>query len=316
MVLLDQEESCQSICHETTNDVVDDPLLGDIPQQSHNIFNVTHDINVTIPIVEEGNEDENNDFTTNRNQSCFRSFFRYARAIFVLLLEFVFNLTTFDNTSIVSKIVKLSITVSSYTIVYTSVTARLLWAVHYLMEHNWYILVITCSVVLLFGSVIVLACYEWMWRWQDRTLSLLGADSSGGYDAIIGIDNNNNNNNGDTSSNRRRRLRPVTILDDDDMEDDLSLRAWTKRIGYGLMCCLIWSLYCVIIVTFDFFITDQYIIGRPSYYKIELRLLNCFEAAPIMFGAALCKLYHTYPYIYRWQHCERTSQITTMVDDL
>jgi hypothetical protein len=310
MVLLNEEESCQSVRHETT--VVDDPLCPS--QQSHNTFNVDDDINATIPIVEEGNEDENNDFTTNHNHSCFRSFFRYARAIFVLLLEFVFNLTTFDSTSIVSKIVKLFITVSSYTIVYTSVTARLLWAVHYLMEHNWYILVVTCSVVLLFGSVIVLACYEWMWRWQDRTLSWLGADSIGGYDAIIGIDNNNDN--GDTSSNRRQRLRPVTILDDDDMEDDLSLRAWTKRIGYGLICCLIWSLYCVIIVTFDFFITDQYIIGRPSYYKIELRLLNCFEAAPIMFGAALCKLYYTYPYIYRWHYCEQISRTTTMVDDL
>jgi hypothetical protein len=305
MGLLDEEESCH---HVTT--VVDDPICPQ-PQQSH-IFNGTGDINGTIPIV----EDENNDFTTNHNRSYFRSFFRYARAIFVLLLEFVFNLTTFDNTSIVSKIVKIFITASSYTIVYTSVTARLLWAVHYLMEHNWYILVVTCSVVLLFGSGMVLACYEWMWRWQDRTFSLLGAESIERYDAIIGIDNNDDNSNDGTSSNQRRRLRPVTILDDDDMEDDLSLQAWIKRISYGLFCCLIWSLYCVIIVNVDFWITDQYIVGRPTYYKIELRMLNCFEAAPIICGAALFKLYYTYPSICRWHYCERISQTTSTVDDL
>jgi len=187
-----------------------------------------------------------------------------------------------------------------------------MWAICYLIESHWYILAVTTSILLFLGSWIILVCYEWMWKWQEPLFSLLGAGSVGRYDAVILIrndddDDDEHNNNGGT--HRRRHRRPLTILNDEDMEDDVSLKAWIKKIGYCLFCCLMWSLYCVIIAKTDFWLTEQHIVNRPDYYKIELRLVNCLEASPILFGAALFLLY-AYPSFYNH---ERSSQTTASI---
>lgn len=262
--------------------------------------NMNMNMNTTIPIIEKEESDDNDnndDFTANHHRSRLRSFLRYTRAILTLLSAFLLDLTSANNASIVSKIVKLFLTTFTYAVVYTSATGQLLWAIAYLMDHAWYLLAVTCSIVLMLGCGIVLAFYEWMWRWQERVLLLMGGNS------------NNNNNSGNIGG--YDRLRSVNILDDDEMEDDLSLRAWIKRISHALISCLIWSLYCVLNVKVDFWITDQYVVARPVYYQIELRLVNCFEAAPILMGAALL-LYYAYPSFYRWNfHREQLSIYST-----
>merc|ERR1711933_649805 len=109
-----------------------------------------------------------------------------------------------------------------------------LWVIAYLMDHSWYLLAVTCSVVLIFLCAIFLAFYEWMWQWQGRTFSLLCA----------GSDN--------ISNSGYNILRSVNILDDDDMEDDLTLRGWIKQIFRALLSCLVWLLYCVFNIKIDF----------------------------------------------------------------
>ena len=232
----------------------------------------------TSPIVEERNIGDTNDFIIHHNsRSHFRSLFRYARALLMLLKEFVLELTSADNGSIVSKVLKLALTVSSYVIIYADVTGKLMWAIAYLMDHDYYYLAISCCVVLLLLSGIVLTSYDWMWRFS--------------------------------SLDTHRRRRRVTILDNDEMEDDLSFRGWMKRIGHGLFSCLIWSLYCVLSVKVNLWITSQYMVARPNYYPIELRLVNCFEAIPILFGAALL-IYYAYPSFYHWHYWEGPSRST------
>jgi len=275
---------------------------------------------IVIPIVAEDSDDENDFTTLNHRWKCFQSFLRYTRAIFKLVIEFLLNITSFDNTSVASSIVKLFITVSSYAMIYTSVTGQLMWAIRYLIESHWYILAVTASILLFLGSWIILTCYEWMWRWQERIFLLTGAGSIGRYDAVILIHNSDDDddddeiNSNNSGTYRRRHRRPLAILNDDDMEDDLSLKAWMKQIGYGLFCCLIWSLYCVIIVKIDFWLTDQYIVNRPDYYQIELQLVNCLEASPILLGAALF-LHYAYSSFYYHERSSQTVPLANEGDD-
>ena len=221
----------------------------------------------------EGNDTE---FTPARDHSPFRSFQRYARSVLALFSACVLDLTNANNKTVVSWIIRIFFTIITYGTIYTNSTGLLLWAIAYLLDHRWYLLAVTCSVVLIFLCAMLLAFYEWMWQWQGRSISLWcsGSDnrSSSGYNV----------------------LRSVNILDDDDMEDNLTLRGWAKEIFRALVSCLIWSVYCIVNVKIDFWITEQYIVARPTYYVIELRLINCLEAAPILFGAALL-LNHAYP---------------------
>lgn len=245
-------------------------------------------------IEEEGIEGDDDEFTAAHSRSLFHSFLRYTRAIFALLSVCVLDLTSANNTSFVSKIVRIFVTVSIYGTVFTSSTGLLMWAIAYLMDHGWYLLAVTCSVVLLLLCVVLLVFYEWMWQWQGRIISVLCGGS-------------------DINSHRGYNiLRSVNILDDDDMEDGLTLRGWIKQIIEALVSCFIWVLYCMLNVKVDFWITDQYIVARPAYHTIELRLVNCFEAAPVLLGAALL-LYYAYPSFYRLSfHHERVSTSATI----
>mmetsp|Transcript_22922 Transcript_22922/g.48794 ORF Transcript_22922/g.48794 Transcript_22922/m.48794 type:complete len:340 (+) Transcript_22922:31-1050(+) len=268
-----------------------DPLSPPSPttQQTQSASAIMDTTSFTVEEeIGEINEDE---FTANHSRTVFWSLLRYLRAILALLSAFVIDLTSADNKSVCSNVAKVLITLFTYGTIYTSTTGRLLWAIAYLMDHGWYLLAVTCSIVLLLGCGIVLALYEWMWKWQVRMMSLLCE---------------NNTNSG------FNRLRSVNILDDDDMEDDLSLRAWIKRITYAVVYCLIWSLYCVLNVKVDFWINGHYVQARPAYYPIELRLVNWFEGAPILLGAGLL-LYFAYPHFYRWNYSsERGTPFATV----
>mmetsp|Transcript_13328 Transcript_13328/g.33531 ORF Transcript_13328/g.33531 Transcript_13328/m.33531 type:complete len:329 (+) Transcript_13328:218-1204(+) len=218
--------------------------------------------------------EESAEFTAARNNPRLRSFLRYTRSILALASTVLLDLTRADNKSLVSKIVRIVSTGFVYATIYTTLTGMMLWAIAYLMDHGWYLLAATSSVVLLLVCCILLVVYEWMWSWQGRVVSYVGSNS--GY----------------------HRLRSVTVLNDDEMEDDLTLRGWIRQIVRALVSCLVWSLYCVLNVKIDFWITDLYMEARPNYFKIELRLVNCFEAAPILLGAALL-LYVAYPSFYQ-----------------
>lgn len=254
--------------------------------------------------------DDNNgrDFTppTSDNWKYFQMFLRYTQALFKISREFLLDLTSSNNKSIVSKVVKICITVISYAVVYTNVTGKLLLALSFLAENRWYILVGTVSSILLLGSAIVLASYEWMWRWQDQVIELLEDGASDEYDAIIAIHESSTDNNRTT---RRRRRRIITILDDDDMEEDLSLKTWIKKITFGLCCCLLWSLYCFMVGKIDFWITDQFIHHRPEFTAIELQLIHCIEALPVLLGTALF-LYYACPTFYYYRYWERSTEGT------
>ena len=236
----------------------------------------------------EGNNDDNNDgdeFTASRNRSRFRSFLRYTRAVLALFFAVVLDLTSANNKSILSKIVRIVVTTFTYVTIYTNATGLLFLAMDYLMNHGWYLLTVTSAVMVLFLSGLLLVFYEWMWQWQGRVISYLCDDGS--------------NSNSYTGYNR---LRSVTVLDDDDMEDDLTLRGWIKQIVRVLVTCLIWSLSCVGIMKVDFWITDRYVKARPQAYEIEYYLLDGFENAAILLGAALL-LYYAYPSFYRLNFC-------------
>jgi len=234
-----------------------------------------------------GDEGDDNEFTTGENRSLFRSFLKYTRAILALLGAFVLDLTNANNQSIVSKIVRIVATIFTYGTIYTSATGVLLWTIAYLMDHGWYLLAVTCSMVTLLLCGVFLALCEWMWQWQGRVVAY-----------VCGGDNGSNIG--------YNRLRSVNILDDDDMEDDLTFRGWVKQIIHALVTSLIWSLYCALNVKIDFWITDQYLVARPSHYSIELRLVNCFEAAPVLIGASVL-LYFAYPSFYRWNFSRESS---------
>ena len=225
-----------------------------------------------------GDELEEGEFTASNDQSRFRFFLRYIRSFLTLLFSILLDLFSANNKSILSKTIRILATGFVYATVYTSTTGMLLWTIAYLMDHGWYLLAVTSSVVLLLLCCAILVLYEWMWLWQGRAISFLCRDSSSiGYN----------------------RLRSVNVLDDDEMEDDLTFVGLIRQTVRGLVCCLVWSLYCVLNIKIDVWITDHYILARPEHFAIELRLVNCFEAALALLGAAVL-LYFAYPSFYRW----------------
>ncbi|VEU41401.1 unnamed protein product [Pseudo-nitzschia multistriata] len=229
-----------------------------------------------------------NDFTADYNRSRFRSAAKYARAVLALASAFVLDLTSAGNTTLVSVAARVSLTLFAYAVVYTSASRMLLMAIAYLMNHGWYLLAASCALILLLGCGILLAVCEWMWRWQDRALSVLDRNNIG-YD----------------------RLRSVNVLDDDEMEDGPSLRAWVRRIGSAVFACLVWSLFCALSANADAWIADAYKGARPSAPSIELRLVGCLEGLFLLAGAALL-LYVACPSFYRLHlHLSRPGALGT-----
>jgi hypothetical protein len=173
------------------------------------------------------------------------------------------SLTSADNGSLSSTVLRLLFTISSYILMFTHVSGSMLWSMAYLLDHRWYVLAVTSSVALLAVSSVLLTSYEWMWRWQEWLVV--------------------------------PRRPVVTVVDDD---DDDSIQAWAKTLGRSLMILLIWALYCVVNTKLDFWIWSQYLVAHPDH-NLEIRLVNWLQAGPVLFGAAYA-MYYLYPPFYTW----------------
>jgi len=237
------------------------------------------------------NNNDNDDFTADYNRSRWRRIAKYTRSVLFLLSACVLDLTSATNASVVSKAARTALTILAYAWVYTPYTGQLLWAIAYLMDHGWYLLAVTCSVVLLLGCGVLLVLLEWMWRWRERCWALLSFRGSGGNgngnDSTGFGDSLQSNSNSNLYLYDRMPFRSVRVLDDDEMEDDWTLRKWIRTIAKWLVVCGVWALFCALNIRIDFWITDRYKEARQEYHPLELRLVNGFEGVPILVGAAL-----------------------------
>ncbi|KAG7348880.1 hypothetical protein IV203_011477 [Nitzschia inconspicua] len=247
------------------------------------------------------NEDFSNINNHNNNHPHrHRSILHYCYSVSrLLIVDVLLELTSADNTSVLSKLLRLGMTVGSYFLLYTTATGHLMWGIAYLNDHGWYLLAASGSITLLLISTLVLTSYEWMWRWQERLCFPL-------VRRIFSCCVNNDQSILEYSAVGGRRRRMVVVHEDDDMEEDLSLRAWLHRFGKMAAACVVWLLYCLANIKIDFWITDQYILARPQYHRYELQLVNGFEAAPILVGAAVL-LYWAYLPFYTWHGVAATA---------
>ena len=196
----------------------------------------------------------------------------------VVWSKILFHLNA-DNPSVLSKVLRVIFTLFSYVMLYTKVSGKIAWTIAYLLDHHYYLLMVTCSVALLAVSALLLTSYEYMWRWQDVCLSL--------------------------TSNTTARSN-VLIVDDD--EED-SLIAWAKTVGRKVFILLMWSVFCAMNTKLDFWIWTQYMVAHP-HYNMEVQLVNCLEAAPLLLGSA-CAMYYLYPPFFTWH---RTSSFHSSSD--
>lgn len=271
----------------------DDFVLASVSQQQEQEDSVVNNSNIAGFEDEEdvtlsasnarADEDFSNDFNNDNNSNRRHPLYYCYSVSRLLVVDVIFDWTSAENVSLLSKGIRVTMTICSYFLLYTTFTGHLLWGIAYLNDHGWYLLAASGSVTLLLLSAVVLTSYEWMWRWQERCFLPLIARTSSEYSLLGG-------------SNQRRA---VTVHDDGDMDDDLSLRAWLKRFVKLGIACVVWLLYCMVNLKVDFWVTDQYMTARPQYHRYELQLVNGLEAAPILVGAAVL-LYVAYLPFYAW----------------
>lgn len=170
--------------------------------------------------------------------------------------------THFENER--SFILRIVLGALSYCFIYTRIAGTLLNALAYLTAHHWYVLAVTCSIVVLLISGAQLALLQWMFDWQGRLFATLAGPHGS---------------------------RRILTVDDD---DDESMMFWGKRIGRFLLICCLWALYCYVNVSLDYMLFwHQYSVGNPRF-NLELFLVNSLQAGPILLGAAYT-IYHLWP---------------------
>jgi hypothetical protein len=129
----------------------------------------------------------------------------------------------------------------------------------YLVDHSWYLLGITCAVVVLGISYSLLTIYQWMWHWQSQSWIGLSTTTPSNYHRIVTHD-----------------------VDD----EDATWQTWAKKIGRGALIVVGWALYCWGNVRLDYMVFwSQYSDSHPGY-NLELLFVNSLQAAPILIGAA------------------------------
>jgi hypothetical protein len=214
----------------------------------------------------------------------------------VPLLERVWRIlalaTSADNESLGSRGLRAFLTAFSHAFVYTKAAGSMLNAMVYLVDYHWYVLSISCAVVVLAMSAAVLTWYEWMWRWQ----------------AWIRISSSSSSIRAASSASSSQHHRVVTVEDEDDDDedgddddDDDSWQAWAKKLGRILVILLGWSLFCYVNVRLDYWVFwSQYSVAHPKF-NLELIFVNCLQATPILVGSAYT-LYHLVPTFYTWHH--------------
>lgn len=220
---------------------------------------------------------------------------RWVRCVFGV----VFDLVSADNPSLLSLLARLMLTGASYGVAFTTVAGQLLWGMAYLMEHGWYPMAATTSVLLLAVAAATLTSYEWMWRWQQKMTSSslcgycgVGGSSGGG----VGFSPRGGANGG-----RYRPAALLVVMDDDqiDLEEDLSARAWAVTFGRLFMFGAAWLGYCLLNVRLDFWVWNLYLVAAPHHHPWKLQLVASLAAAPVLLGAAAL-LYFACPAFYRW----------------
>ncbi len=173
--------------------------------------------------------------------------------------------TNAENNTMVSRVLRVIVTSLSFCFFYTKAAGTLLNAMVYLVDHHWYLLAITCAIVVLGISFSILAVYQWMWRWQEWVL----LSTNPTYHRVVTLD-----------------------------DEDETWPALAKTMGWKALFVLMWALFCWANVRLDYLVFwSQYADAHPQY-NIELIFVNCLQAGPILAGAAFA-LYYIYPAFYQ-----------------
>jgi hypothetical protein len=197
--------------------------------------------------------------------------------------------TRHDNESLISLVFRILLGAFSYCFVYTRIAGALLNTMAYLVAHRWYILAMTCSIIVLLVSAALLSLLQWMFNWQGRLLA---------------------------SVSDPRRLRRLVHVEDDDHDDD-SILAWAKMIGRSLLICVLWAVYCVVNVHLDYALFwHQYSAGNPIF-NLELLVVNSLQAGPILLGSVYA-MYHLVPSLFAstmTAHPQSSLPVNTAADE-
>jgi hypothetical protein len=168
------------------------------------------------------------------------------------------DVTSAENGSAPSRIIRIVLSGLLYCSLYTKVSGTLLNAMVYLVDHSWYLLAVTCSVVVLGISYSLLILYEWMWHWQSQSLVWLSPSAQSTYRRIVTHD-----------------------VDD----EDATWQTWAKKVARGTLIVVAWAFYCWGNVRLDYMVFwSQYSDAHPRY-NLELLFVNSLQAAPILVGA-------------------------------
>jgi hypothetical protein len=271
--------------------------------------------------VHDADDDNNNQNTTTTTTTSFldrtnqsslgwKKVTQYVWKWIQCIVRFIFDLISADNTSLVSILLKIGITISSYTMVVPTILGELLYGLLFLIDHNWYPLAVTTSFIILLFSSMILTSYEWMWRWQDRTYGY-GRWAFTPRGGVNGTDGNTNiGPRMDTTMVENNNIqhynyRPIVVVMDDteiDLEEDLSMMGWMKTFGkyagYGIG---IWFPYCVMNMYINIWLWDPHQNHNQQQHPILVQLLACLAITPILVGAAIL-LYYAHPSFYRWHN--------------
>jgi hypothetical protein len=255
----------------------------------------------TVQFIEESDIDADDGTPfIDTSQSRIWKFLKYTWKWVKCILHFFFDLLSADNKSLVSRVSRVVLTASSFGVMLPNLAGQILWGMAYLIEHGWYPLAVTSSILLLMLSAAILTSYEWMWRWQENTYCC-GFSPRGGANGAIGGGVSSSTSNRD-EENVHVQYRPIVVVMDDneiDLEEDLSVRGWMKKIGRIAGFGVLWFLYCLLNVRLNFWIWNQYIVANPHHHPLKLRLVACLAVTPILVGAAAL-LYFAHPPFYRW----------------
>jgi hypothetical protein len=64
---------------------------------------------------------------------------------------------------------KVLLAVITYVFVFTKVSDGIIAMLAFLVDHHWFLLTVTCSLVLLAISALFLVLYKFIWRWENMT---------------------------------------------------------------------------------------------------------------------------------------------------
>jgi hypothetical protein len=182
-----------------------------------------------------------------------------------------------DNSSPPSVFAKVAVSLLCYVSLWKKYVLGCLAAFAWLVDERQYLMATVTSVAMLVGAALLLAFYEYMWRWQqhDCTSYLTG------------------------QQHHLRQQNQVhrNIVIEEDIED-IDWKEWARKGGRILLILFSWSVFLHLNTLAMFWIWSHYFYAQP-HHNGELYFVNCLEASPILLGAAMV-LYYLYPPFYSW----------------